>query len=104
MASACRTMDVPLRCCLAQVWHMDRPAEMLVLPLEAELPPNAVVRVNQPGSLVRTQPSPYAVVCLPSHNRARLLWQPSATHTLRHETCPQLQNDRQTQPCTLAVL
>ena len=40
--------------CPAQVWHMDRPAEMLVLPLEAELPPNAIVRVNQPGSLVRT--------------------------------------------------
>jgi hypothetical protein len=32
---------------------MDRPGEMLVVPLEAELPPNAIVRVNQPGSLVR---------------------------------------------------
>lgn len=40
-------------CCPAQVWHMDRPGDMLVLPLEAELPPNAIVRVNQPGSLVR---------------------------------------------------
>ena len=36
---------------------MDRSGEMLVLPLEAELPPNAIVRVNQPGSLVRAHAS-----------------------------------------------
>lgn len=31
---------------------MDRPGEMLLLPVEAELPPNAVVRVNRSANLV----------------------------------------------------
>lgn len=50
------------RCC-AQVWHMDRPGEMMVLPLEAELPPNAVVRVNRTGSLVRSAYMSFLLWC-----------------------------------------
>ncbi len=59
-----------------KVWHMDRPGEVLVLGVEGQLPPSAVVRVNRPASLIAVSTTGCALHVLADAPGFELLAQP----------------------------